>query len=384
MQVNDYRAAHSCRIFVLLVGVDTYSDEDIHDLSGCINDCKNFEAFLLENLGVPKRNIRSLHNEAATRGAILGAIDDHLFKNEEIVKGDVMIVFFAGHGSQVPAPECWTPQGSEVETIRPYDEGMQKDGTLVYGIPDRTIAILMAQLSRRKGDSIVTIFDCCFSGGLSRGTATVRSSVANDELASLPADLDQDIWDRDPDALHAILSNSTNSFLNSEVTSHVMLAACHETESAHETTKEGVRCGLFTHNLLKALRGHAIGAITYDQLIQKLPKLRRQSPQCVGVHKHRVLFKATERGTIIGGAGLSQLGEGSAGPSVWAGERKISPRVSAVAFPPSPVHYQPAVAGAFSNDAVFFSTLPPHRFLCVFHLVFCILWYAALYLLLAS
>ncbi|PCH38921.1 hypothetical protein WOLCODRAFT_30093, partial [Wolfiporia cocos MD-104 SS10] len=146
-------------IFALLVGIDKYRNTDIPVLSGCINDCNNFETFLLEDLGVPKRNIRSLYNEAATRDAILGTIDSHLLKNENVLKGDVIIIFFAGHGSCLPAPKGWAPHDSNVETIRPYDEGMQKDGTLIYGIPDHTIAVLMAQLSRIKGDNIVCIFD---------------------------------------------------------------------------------------------------------------------------------------------------------------------------------------------------------------------------------
>ncbi|PCH38882.1 hypothetical protein WOLCODRAFT_29237 [Wolfiporia cocos MD-104 SS10] len=81
MQVNDCGTTlppKSSRIFALLVGIDKYRNTDIPALSGCVNDCKNFAAFLLENLGVPEGNIRSLHNEAATRDAILGAIDSHL------------------------------------------------------------------------------------------------------------------------------------------------------------------------------------------------------------------------------------------------------------------------------------------------------------------
>ncbi|PCH43071.1 hypothetical protein WOLCODRAFT_59505, partial [Wolfiporia cocos MD-104 SS10] len=141
-------------IFALLIGIDIYADAGIWNLSGCVSDCKRLETFLVGRMEVPERYICSLHNKAATRDAILTGFSNHLLDNRDITVGDVMIIFFMGHGSRVPAPEGWAPLSSNVETIQPHDEGMQKDGALIHGIPDRTIVVLMAQLACRKGDNI--------------------------------------------------------------------------------------------------------------------------------------------------------------------------------------------------------------------------------------
>ena len=91
----------------------------------------------------------------------------HLVQNAQIKKGDLIIIFYAGHGDSVVAPG-WTDDNRRVETICPYDvtvfEGDRSKHSVVdnsntdditYGIPDRTFNALMRQLASEKGDNIV-------------------------------------------------------------------------------------------------------------------------------------------------------------------------------------------------------------------------------------
>jgi hypothetical protein len=73
--------------------------------------------------------------------------------------------------------------------------------------------------------------------------------------------------------------------------SHVLLAACCQHQYAHEaTTADGIPCGFFTDNLLKQLRLVDLERVTYADLLNQLPELINQKPQCEGENKTRFLF----------------------------------------------------------------------------------------------
>lgn len=100
-----------------------------------------------------------LTNEDATRDAILGAFSTHLIENTKIEQGDAIILFYAGHGSRVKAPVGWAATDGFIETLCPHDERMKDDeGEEIYGIPDRTINLILRDLAAKKGDNIVCVF----------------------------------------------------------------------------------------------------------------------------------------------------------------------------------------------------------------------------------
>ena len=73
--------------------------------------------------------------------------------------------------------------------------------------------------------------------------------------------------------------------------SHVLLAACCQHQYAHEaTTADGIPCGFFTDNLLRQLRLVDLERVTYADLLNQLPELINQKPQCEGENKTRFLF----------------------------------------------------------------------------------------------
>lgn len=73
--------------------------------------------------------------------------------------------------------------------------------------------------------------------------------------------------------------------------SHVLLAACREQQRARECISvSGEPCGFFTDSLIKQLRGIGPNRITYAELLDLLPTLPNQNPQCEGANKDRFIF----------------------------------------------------------------------------------------------
>jgi hypothetical protein len=144
------------QIFALIIGINKYKNQEIPELSGCVNDCNNILHFLTSYLCVPQDHIVVLTNEAATRHAILSSFENHLIQNSRIKKGDAMLFFYAGHGSRVEAPSGWLAGDGMIETICPCDERMRgATDDFIHGIPDLTIDGLMRRLAFHKGDNIV-------------------------------------------------------------------------------------------------------------------------------------------------------------------------------------------------------------------------------------
>ncbi|KAH9923545.1 caspase domain-containing protein [Fomitopsis serialis] len=283
------------RLFALIVTIDSYKNENIPDLSGCVNDGKDFQYFLTDALRVPPSRILSLSNQDATRSAILNAFMDHLIQNDNIRKGDAIVFFYAGHGSRVEAPTNWLADGNMIETIVPHDEGPSDvEGEVIYGIPDRTFDGLMRQLAHEKGDNITAIFDSCHSGGMSRGPLDMipRAVPPNVSPSPVPPALDENIW-RWGLSTRSASTMAPTGFLYKAMQSHVLMAACRPDEQALEASRVPEPHGAFTLNLLKTLRSQNLAELTYARLIE-LVQLRHQHPQCEGINKDRVLFNATK------------------------------------------------------------------------------------------
>jgi hypothetical protein len=151
-----FRFEPRSRLFGLIVGIDQYKSDDIRDLRGCKADAQSMVDLLSRKIHIWSSHFLCLANEKATRSAIIGGFQHHLIENSNIERGDVILIFYAGHGSRAAAPKGWVADGSKVETICPYDEWTldcyKKE---IFGIPDRTIGGLLRKLCSFKGDNIV-------------------------------------------------------------------------------------------------------------------------------------------------------------------------------------------------------------------------------------
>ncbi|KAJ7694620.1 caspase domain-containing protein [Mycena rosella] len=280
-------------IFALIIGINDYWSDDFIPLQGAVNDARAFYQFLVDpskecGLQVPASNIVLLENKDATRANILATFKSHLLENPDIPDhGQTsMVLFYAGHGTRLKMPENEGTFDGKVEALCPVDE-RTKDTTgkyeYVHAIPDYILGWLLSELAETKGPNITVIFDSCYAGGMVRLAGRPRN-VSSMSL-HVPLDLDSHLWkDKTTTA-------QSYSIWAPAATSHVLLAACREDETAQEIryTDTSVH-GRFTEELLYQLRRATLTNTTYTDLLDLIPAWSEQHPHCAGARKNRLVF----------------------------------------------------------------------------------------------
>ena len=110
------------RLFALVIGIDNYKSGDIWNLESAVHDAKKVGRWLLRDLQVPREQISLLLDDKATRQGIVDSFSKHLINNPAIQRGDAILIYFAGHGSQMLAPQGWYDDPSAtVDIICSYD-----------------------------------------------------------------------------------------------------------------------------------------------------------------------------------------------------------------------------------------------------------------------
>jgi len=144
-------------MFLLAIGIDTYESKEIKDLHGAVADARAFAAYFENQLGVPQDHITILENESATRAAILENFRN-LAVDLRIQRGDPIVIYYAGHGSEAAAPLGWEAGGrnANIQLTMPYDVFCHSEGKFVDPIPDRTLGALLEAISQSKGNNIVS------------------------------------------------------------------------------------------------------------------------------------------------------------------------------------------------------------------------------------
>ncbi|KAJ7464405.1 caspase domain-containing protein [Mycena latifolia] len=282
------------KVFALIIGINNYlSTEDFNPLRGAVNDARAFKQYLLDprekrGLGVPAENIVMIEDIHATRKNILATFRSHFIENDRIPdKGDTtMILFYAGHGTRMEAPDNLGTADGKVEAICPVDE-RTKDaaGKYVYTIPDYILGWLLRELANTKGPNITVICDSCHAGGVGREIGVARN--ASSLSPHVPLELDSHLWRGKTATAQA------HSMWEAGATSHVLLAACREDETAREIryTDKSVH-GRFTETLIFQLRRAraTLETITYAELLNLLPQWSGQTPHCGGERRNRLVF----------------------------------------------------------------------------------------------
>ncbi|KAF8553761.1 hypothetical protein OG21DRAFT_1197024 [Imleria badia] len=260
-------------MFALIIGIDDYFN--CGKLRGAVSDAKAMKEYLEQVLRVPEDHIRTLFDQNATRNAIIQAFKD-LQKDERIEKGNPIVVFYAGHGGELPSPVSWTwwDPKSMIQCLLPQDY----DKSCIPPIPDRAVGALIEGIAKAKGDNITVIFDCCHSASMTRGDNDVYVPRTVKLDYTIPDDLDQDIWGDRAGKIHP-------KFAYHGLQSHVLLAACGEDGCAYEYEGRG----RFTAAILETLKNCAIDNITYTEVLEHI-HLDQQNPHCEGVNQHRILF----------------------------------------------------------------------------------------------
>ncbi|WP_299458592.1 caspase family protein [uncultured Microscilla sp.] len=265
------------KIFALLVGINQYHPaSSVTPLNGCIADIEATEKLLKEDFKVASGNICKLTNEQATHENIVDHFQRHLIANA--APDTTLLFWFSGHGSrQRTDPRFYkylpeeNPEDLRDETLVCYDSRAIVKGIMPNpDLADKELAVLI-DLAAQKGGDIVTIFDCCHSGDIT------RSDPDHYERARLIKDRDERESELSRDYGKPNESFSRN-YLGGYYQKHqldripkgkhLLLAACQYYETAKECTIDGDRRGIFSYYLQNVIAQNP--AITYSNLFEQL------------------------------------------------------------------------------------------------------------------
>lgn len=130
------------------------------NLDGCVNDATAMRDLVVAKYAFKEENITTLLNAEASRARIIASLEQLIAKAK---KGDVVFIYYAGHGSQVKN-SLSNEADKKDETIVPADAW--KKG--VPDIRDKELAKYF-NLLLDKGVLLTVIMDSCHSGSGSRG-----------------------------------------------------------------------------------------------------------------------------------------------------------------------------------------------------------------------
>ncbi len=156
----------------LLIGINDYPDPT-NRLDGCVNDVFLMSQILQESTFAPE-DIRVVLDDRATAQGIMERLHWLLDGTQP---GDERVLFYSGHGAQIPAYGSQDEVDHIDECLVPYDFDWSPERAII----DKQFVELYSQLPY---DSLLlAIFDCCHSGGMSRdGARRVRGITPPDDI----------------------------------------------------------------------------------------------------------------------------------------------------------------------------------------------------------
>lgn len=250
----------------LLVGIERYPEGlEWPRLGGPRADVAAVRRALVERAGFAEERITVLLDEQATRAAILEAFEELA---RDAGPDDVLLFYFAGHGSQLPDDDGDELDGLD-ETLLPYDvlaagEAEPRD------VRDDDLRRAIAAANEAT-EHVVLIFDCCSAGTNTRGEGAPTSRCVPAHRRGLGG------------VRPSTVARLEGSGYLEPGPSYVALSACRAHEPAYEVELPGhdapQRRGLFTHCLLQELE-RGVGALSYDRLLGAVRRrVRRQRPE---------------------------------------------------------------------------------------------------------
>ncbi|GAB1542093.1 hypothetical protein NUACC21_47670 [Scytonema sp. NUACC21] len=263
-------------IYALLVGIDEYHPASkVPSLYGCVNDIKAIEVYLRKRIATDKewQLVENsdipwiLTNEWATRQAIINGFQQHLSQADS---EDVVLFYYAGHGSQETAPpELWSDEPDHlIENLVCYDSRTENG----FHLADKELEYLISQAAK-KNPHIVVILDCCHSGTGTRDPEVIVRQAPND---ARQRDLKDFIF-----PVEWLLCRSNTNY---KPPRHIAIAACRSHQTAKEYKDEdGQPRGAFSYFLTQTLQ-NTNGSLSYSDLINNTRALvsgkrQEQSPQ---------------------------------------------------------------------------------------------------------
>ncbi|HEX9941451.1 MAG TPA: caspase family protein [Thermoanaerobaculia bacterium] len=265
----------------LLIGVNRYPRIPNADLQGCVSDMELMRSLLIDRFGFPAERTRTLRDEEATQAGIRGALAELA---AAVGEDDVVVLFYAGHGSRMADPR---QPGRMIESMVTHDSGRGELPNL--DIIDEEIDRWVQEVNE-KTPYVTLIFDCCHSGSVTRdpfGEAT------REVPADLRAPAEMFAGGPVPEvfamARGAAAAEEKGGWLPGRRRA-VVIAACRADEYANEhkafTGDAVVKHGALTYFLGQTLLRAQAGATWRDVFEEVSPRITskygRQHPQIEG------------------------------------------------------------------------------------------------------
>ena len=264
----------------LLIGINAYPNP-ANRLEGCVNDVFLMSS-VLQECGFLSEEIRVVLDERATTANILERFHWLL---DSVGDGEERVLFYSGHGAQIPTYSVRGEVDHLDECLVPYDFDWSPD----HAVTDKQFVSFYSQLPYKS--RFVAIFDCCHSGGLTReGGLRPRGIDPPDDIRhrALRWNRDLEMWeDRSLTSPNRSLAKSrhgsdyvgtdgvtyrfgrgvalrtlSNRRYNRERTAlghkgpylPIIFEACQEQELSYEYRDGATSYGAFTYSLAKVLR----------------------------------------------------------------------------------------------------------------------------------
>ncbi|PBK87173.1 hypothetical protein ARMGADRAFT_1016892 [Armillaria gallica] len=248
------------RFWAVLIGIDAY---EWSPLRGCVSDVLLVEKYLKEEIGMLQERIQLLLGSqgASSEGSSLPSrtniVDTllSLVNNPQIEVGDNTIIYFGGHGSGYSPTEYHLGNTEDSHSLCSMNESIEVVHLIDRDTIDNSglrINLIFQQISRSKGHRIAFFPDSCHSGSHVRcfpepGTRTVpplpRASLRR-MLHMADENLSQYI------SYMSILESDWRL----DMSSHVIMAACEEYQTAREAESETEYYRIFTRAVIDALK----------------------------------------------------------------------------------------------------------------------------------
>ncbi len=224
------------KIWLLLIGVNSYQDETLNDLNYCSNDCQKLgQALEICTQEFPVKEI-VLHHDSSAQTPVKRKVLQSLKKFGDAKPEDTVLFYFSGHGFL--DPQTKQPILCLADT--------QKANLAETGLKVQTV---LDELACCKAQHQFVWLDACHSGGMKFKESDLQLKREN-ERNNLTPQLMQ--------ILHQRAKQSQGFYA---------MLSCDKKEKSLEFSELGH--GLFTNYLIKGLRGEAAdrkGVIEADRL----------------------------------------------------------------------------------------------------------------------
>jgi len=244
------------RLLALVVGVGKYKSTSVRSLKGPPNDARHFSQLLTERYQYPPGNVCLLVDDQATTAAFRATFNKALV--ERVRPGDVAVVYFSGHGSQVRDELGGEPSGWR-QTLMLHDARAD-------GVKDLLDADFNGMLDRlyAKTKNVVVILDSCNSGGATRGP----------EAGTFVARFEPPPGEGLPSS--RFVPGKRKPYVAATLPEMIVLTAAADGTSALETGGRGV----FTDALIEVLNTAGTSTLTYAQAARQIAGVvAARSPQ---------------------------------------------------------------------------------------------------------